>query len=352
MSKHIIFFVHGMGKHDTTWHNPGVEVLKNAFGDYAAFSDGDFEGRIEAIPIVFDDAIEVWRQRMAADFAAFKAALLGGMDPTDSAATTSVSNKVDKIESWIGAGEPNFVWSHAMDVVLYRFAALLWMAIDVSVARQILARLKQGNFRSWSVIGHSLGTSVVHNALNSLYSTNLGGIPKLSPAETRPRTLMMVANVSRVLQRPGAKVLESLVKPGPLSADRLCGFYLNVRHRLDPFVYPKPFQPDLWPDASTFATSAYQHIQPSHIHFDPDEVFKVHDFDHYLKNPRVHVPLFRSIFGVSTIPDSEFETVRQKFDAVVISKNLELARSRLEAKLSAPSGGWQQVIEIVKRIRS
>ena len=204
--------------------------------------------------------------------------------------------------------------------------------------------------KTWSVIGHSLGTSVVHNALNTLYSSPVDGEGPLHPAETRPRTLMMVANVSRVIQRPGAKVLESQVQPGPVSAERLCGFYLNVRHRLDPFVHPKPFQPDLWPDAATFATSAYQHIQPSHIHFDPEAITRVHDFDQYLKNPRVHVPLFRSILGDVLIPDAEFQTTRQQFDAAVVSSNIDLARQRLEARLPAPTGGWQVLIGLFRRI--
>ena len=352
MGKHILFFVHGMGRHDDKWHHAGANVLRNALTDYDAFRGIRFDDQIEAVPIVYDDIIETWRRKMAEDFAAFRRALLGGLDPGDSSKARSVEKQLDKVEGWIGAGEPGLVWSHAMDVVLYRFFALLWMAIDVSVSRQILAKIKDGRFLTWSVIGHSLGTSVVHNTLNSLYGTGFSGQPPIIPSEFRPRAIMMVANVSRVLQRPGAKVLESRVQPGPASAGRLCGFYLNVRHRFDPFVYPKPFQPDSWPDASTYATLAYQHIQPAHIHFEPDELFKVHDLDHYLKNPRVHVPLFRAIFGTSMIPDPEFEEVRQQFDVAAGSSNVQLARSRLEAMLPASSGNWVSIINSIKRLFS
>lgn len=352
MAKHVLFFVHGMGKHDATWHLPGLTVLRNAFGDYEAFRGANFDELIDAVPVVYDDLIETWRQRMAADFAGFRAALLGGLDPLDNSRATAVNRQLDKIQGWIGAGEPGFVWSSAMDVVLYRFFATLAMAIDVTVAKQILEKLKQGNFLTWSVVGHSLGTSVVHNSLNSLYGTGIDGRPPLHPAETRPRAVMMVANVSRVLQRESAKVLEGRVMPGPLSAGRLCGFYLNARHRLDPFVYPSPFNPDLWPDAATFATSAYQHLQPSHIHFEPGDLYKVHDFDHYLTNPRVHVPLFRALFGASLIPDAEFATVKTQFDAAVLSSNVDRARDKLEALLPAPSANWQKLIELIKRLRS
>lgn len=352
MAKHIVFFVHGMGKHDDKWHEPGLEVLRNVFGDYDAFRGANFDDLIDPVPVVYDNLIETWRQKMSADFTAFRAALIGGMDPSDISKLGSVNRQLDKIEGWIGAGESDFVWSHAMDVVLYRFFSLVSMAIDVSVSRQILEKLKSGSFLTWSVLGHSLGTSVVHNALNSLYGTGLEGQPPLNVSETRPRAIMMVANVSRVLQRESVKVFESRVQPGPLSAKRMCGFYLNVRHRLDPITYPMPFNPDLWPDASTFATSAYQHIQPSHLHLNPDEIFKVHDFDHYLKNPRVHVPFFRALFGASLIPDPEFTAVRTQFDAAVQSSNLDLARKRLEAKLPAPSANWQAIIDVIKKLRS
>lgn len=348
MSKHIVFFVHGMGRHDATWHRPALNVLTGAFTQYESYQGKSLDDRIEAVPVIYDDRIEVWRTRMAADFKAFRGALLG--DLADGGSRTQIERQLDRLEGWIGAGEdPGFAWTHAADVLLYRWMSTLRMAIDVAVAARILARLQEGGFSGWSILAHSLGTSVTHNVLNMLYA-GFGDQPPLDPSTTRPRVVLMVANVSRVLQRPGAKVLQTRVRPGYPSTGALCAYYLNARHRLDPFVYPKPFMPDLWPEPGSFSSSAYQHLQPSHIHFSKDALFRVHDVDHYLVNPRVHVPLFRALFGESTIGEAEFSKAKTQFDSAIVSPNIDAARDRLESMLPAPSGGWQMLLGLCKRI--
>ncbi len=76
MRKHVLFFIHGMGRHYNTWHEPGLQVLRSVFDDYDGLRGLDFDEIIDPIPVVYDDKIERWRQRMAADFQAFR----GGID--------------------------------------------------------------------------------------------------------------------------------------------------------------------------------------------------------------------------------------------------------------------------------
>ena len=160
----------------------------------------------------------------------------------------------------------------------------------------------------------------------------------------------MVSNVSRVLQRSGAKVYETLVRPGMASTNAICEYYLNVRHRLDPFTVVKPFDPDSWPNNATFSTNKYQHIRPSHIHFEKDEIFKVHDFALYLKNPRVHAALFRSLVGKAAIPDEELQQKSAEFDSALVSTTLAEARSKLESRLPAINGGLEAFIGVFKKL--
>jgi hypothetical protein len=357
MANHILFFLHGMGEHDSTWHEKGLQVLKSAFKEYELSRVLEFEKQFHIVPLVYNDIFKETRERANADFGAFKTAVLGSIEAADAANKAGVEKELDKYANLIGAGGDNFIWTHILDVILYRFSNTIRMGIDVSVAQQVLDAISTQSHLTWSVLAHSLGTSVAHNTLNSLYNTGFpnaanGPIPPLSPLESRCNTLAMIANVSRVIQRTDAKVFESAVKPGSATAGRLCSYYLNARHKLDPFTIPKPFNPDLWPDPGAFSTERYQHIQPSHIHFEFDNLQQVHDFDHYLANPRVHVPIFRSILGRRIVGPNEYRSAKARFDSEIRSNTIDRARSLLENKLPAQSGNWRSLLAAIKRLLS
>ncbi|MHC5072806.1 MAG: hypothetical protein ACYTGO_20220, partial [Planctomycetota bacterium] len=56
---------------------------------------------------------------------------------------------------------------------------------------------------------------------------------------------------------------------------------------IDPFTWPRRFKPGDWP------TFAYSDVETERF----KDVKKVHDFEHYFANPRVHIPLLRLITG-------------------------------------------------------
>lgn len=356
MVQHILFFIHGMGVHDETWHEAGLRQLKTAFREYESLKALDFDAQFLCVPVVYDDILARTRERANADFDAFKAAVLADIEPAD-AALSSVEAELDKYADLIGAGDDSFVWTHILDVMLYRFAKTIRMGIDVSVAEQITRVISQNGHMTWSVLAHSLGTSVAHNVINSLHNTGFPGAPNgpiapLDPLQSRCATLAMIANVSHVLQRNDAKVFETRVMPGSASAGRLCAYYLNARHKLDPFTVPKPFDPDLWPDPATFSMDRYQNLRVSHLRFESDELPRVHAFEHYLMNPRIHVPLFRSIFGTNIVPPEEYDLARVRFDSEFQSDTLARARAALESRLPAPSGNWRNLLAAIRRLWS
>lgn len=351
MRKHALILIHGMGLIEEGWLKKPLSVLKNAFSDYPILKNNfEFDDQFEVIDIRYDDQFERLRKRWKEDFAAFRGAFLGDLDPADSAQSTKIGNKLDEVSRWIGAGEDEFIWTHAMDVILYRFFTTVRMAINVSVGEQILAVAKDtAKYRSWNVIAHSLGTSVFHNTLHALYQTELvPGEPPLSTTETRPNLVAMIANVSRVLQLPGLKVFESRVKPGSAITDRACAYYLNARHRLDLLTMPKPFEPDAdWVGATVFNSDQYQHIRPGHVLI--DDIAAVHDFDHYLRNPRVHAPIFRALLGADMIPDPDFIAAKTQFDSQINQSRQDKIRSKVEKMLPAPTGDWQSLIRLIKK---
>lgn len=346
MAKHALVFVHGMGEYKDKWHESAWSVLRAAYGEYAAFKGSTLDAFVTPIPVLYADLFAKLRQQWKDDVAAFRGVLGAQLEDVDKGERTRVEREIDSVATKIGAGADTFAWTHAMDTVLYRFLSLTRQAVNVSVAKQIVANATTMEFKGWSVVAHSLGTAVTHNTLNALYNTPLiQGQPPLSAVETRPTVLAMVANVSRVLQLPAAKVFSTKVAPGSALLGRLCETYLNIRHQWDPFTIPQPFLPDPgWPDVPTFHSNRYQHIQPSHL--DLQTYMQVHDLGHYLRSPRVHVPIFRGIFGDDMIPEDEFAKACDRFDSGVLDANTNAIRNELDRLLPAGSDGWSMLLRL------
>jgi hypothetical protein len=350
MAKHALVFVHGMGEFSGEWHAPAWAVLRTAFGEYESFKGKLLDDFVTPVPTNYSDLFADLRQQWKDDVSLLKVTLGNQIDSDDKAERARVDKEVDNIAAKIGAGADTFVWTHAMDLVLYRFFSLVRHAVNVSLAQQIIAKATAMEFNGWSVVAHSLGTAVTHNTLHALYNTQLiPGQPPLQTVETRPKMLAMVANISRVLQLPGLKVYSSKVCPGSALVGRVCQTYLNIRHQWDPFTIPQPFKPDPgWPDAVAFNSTQYQHIQPSHLLL--QKYMEVHDLDHYLKNPRVHVPIFRSIFGDGIIPPREFEAACHRFDSAVVGNNVNEIRDQLDKLLPAGSDSWPTVVRLLFKL--
>ncbi|HEY4212855.1 MAG TPA: hypothetical protein VGM84_15340 [Steroidobacteraceae bacterium] len=346
MAKHALVFIHGMGEQTQGWHQPALDVLSKAFPTYELLKNRSLTDFVEPVPILYSDFFTQLRNTWKTDVGQIKLALGQELQAADVPQRDAINNRFDSIANTIGAGTDSFVWTHAMDVVLYRFFSLTRQRVNVSVGKQIVAAAGP-EFRGWSVIAHSLGTAVIHNTLNALYSTALiPGQPPLKPQETRPKVLAMVANVSRVLQLPAVKVFSSLVMPGDATQGRACDTYLNVRHVFDPFMFPQPFEPDnTWPTPGTFVPSQYQHIRPSNI--DIQKLTDVHDLENYLENPRVHVPIFRGIVGPDVIPDGEFQEKCTAFDKKIAAAELNAIREALEQLIPAKTAEWSQILQTI-----
>jgi hypothetical protein len=78
-------------------------------------------------------------------------------------------------------------------------------------------------------------------------------------------------------------IKDSPVHPGP---EGVCDAYFNFRHKWDPFPAVDAFQPPAkWDD--------YTPVEDlDHFH-----QLNVHALEHYLEHPKVHIPIFRQVFG-------------------------------------------------------
>ena len=303
--KHIVFLVHGMGEFEKGWSKSAQALIRKHFDQYPQLGWLPFKDRFQFKEIVYNDEFkqvrDSWKQQQQS-----LAKVLGGLGITQGAiATLSKLAKVTEKDSFLN--------THVLDVLLYRFVRQIGAAARDSVRSQILNELKkqaQSSSLSWSVVAHSLGTAVAHDALHELYTDRIGDMDQQLGQITRPRLVMMVANVSRVLQT-FKKTYESLVSPGSPDGDHICRHYVNAHHEWDPFTLPKSFSPkDDWPTLEIRAKGLYRDVTTRVI-----EKVNVHDLNHYLRNPEVHIPMFHALIDTEVIDADIARNAHLKFVA-------------------------------------
>lgn len=292
MSKHVLFLVHGMGVHEENiWANEVIEKFKILSKEYAYFRKNKLEDVVKFVPITYDNVIsEVltkWQEdsHRIRDFAKEN-----GLDDKD-------------LLSWLqkaGDTERNFLWSSVADVIIYRFFRVYRKRIRIDVIEELSDEINR-QFDEFdearcSVLAHSLGTVVTHDCLHQLGVVKWGGVTNVfGPTHWRFKSIFMIANTSRLLQTEH-KAYHSIVRPGPNSdSNSYCFRYLNFRHELDPVPYPWMFDPIGW--GKFYKSIIVQHYRD----------FGIHGLEHYLDNPRVHIPILRAITygGAITKPEAD-----------------------------------------------
>ncbi len=254
---------------------------------------------------------------------------------------TSAVNKLVSVSAAAGA-EDQFLSSHVLDVLLYRFVPTVAEEARNVVAGRILETLMAApaiDQPRWSVIAHSLGTAVTHDGLHALFTQGVQGQSLLG--KTKAQLVMMVANVSRLLEEGQVDVYKSVVRPSASSAEGVCHQYLNVRHDWDPIPRPKEFRPlDDWPDVLTRKEKRFEAVTINAF-----QNKNVHGFGHYLANPKVHVALFRRLLPMEgAISDDELATAAALYEASTPLGQFQELQQELKKFQIAEESSWAQVI--------
>lgn len=263
MARSYVFLVHGVGKQPVgadgraTWAEPWKVALLEELCRYAPY-DGLTPEEIEAEhlcfwPVSYDAVFEdgfrkVWGN--AGDILTDTTVVLPA--PVRAAVAWAVEGQADE-------DARTFFWEFALDALLWSTLGLAHAAVKARVAKQLVAGVRamvreNGAADRAHIVAHSLGTSVVHDTLVALTRETALHEGVLDPSQFRWQSITMVANVSRLLESavdvsPGAQARDfeahrSIVRPD--RHDSCCRAYLNVRHRMDPITWPRPFHPD-WP---------------------------------------------------------------------------------------------------------
>ena len=291
MAKPVIFLVHGMGTHGVDWSKPVQAALKDVAKQYAYFqgSGRSLGQRVKFVEIryddVFDRTIQGWKN--AADE-------LRNI-PNDQIWLRDVIDWMERADE----ATKGLVLSHAMDVVLYRFyppvRSLVQTTVIDQLGTEIDRAIKADAGTRISVIAHSLGTAVAHDALHHLATHAWGGRPSgFAPNLWRPTSITMLANTSRLLEG-SVHQADSVIRPGPAgSPDSYCLQFNQFHHDMDPVAWPKR------PDLSAF-DSARTTVRPVNHYHDAN----IHGFAHYLLHPTVHIPVLGSAVSILAVTSAE-----------------------------------------------
>ena len=304
----VLFIVHGMGVHGHNWAEPVVAKLEETASRYQYFKRKQkrLADEVEIVPIGYDGEftqhLETWNQETDAlrTFAEANQALGDVVDLLD---------WLDDVDDT----ERNFFWSHVVDVALYRYFKTVMRPVRLRVMKglvdHLIPRMKGGAIVQASIMAHSLGTSVTHDALADLSSapiTDKQGRQSdaFMAGNFAFENIFMVANVGRVLETSPTCDASTVHPKSVRPSDAYCAHYYNFRHRLDPFPAVRAFEPQDWGN-QFHSIAGLDHIrQPN-----------VHGWEHYLDHPRVHVDLLNAIMH-GVIDDDEREAAIEEYPRV------------------------------------
>tara|TARA_R110002072_G_scaffold77597_7_gene180776 strand:+ start:73 stop:1239 length:1167 start_codon:yes stop_codon:yes gene_type:complete len=366
--KHIIFLVPGMGtyvdddnKPVDDWHKAAKKVIARELKKYPEYTGGkDIDHFYEFVPVNYDALFE----RLANKWGKI----------ANQVADAGLTDAGALVDFFKGGKDPdNFFWTHFADVLLYYFSPLVRDATQATVASQIATKLNAehqraasqgGTVRPFSIIAHSLGTSVVSDVIQAKSKfLDENGYGNIWPPVAY---LAMLANVSKLLER---KVVNN-VYAGHVVPGDYCNRYLSAAHKYDPFTWYRPFKPPLegtaWgdknPDPTKFGYVPVQGLKnftlPDSFPDNPSEVdwsklvreVTPHGFEHYFANPVVHLNIFKQTLHGAVIRSTTIVAKQNEFD----QKSSDALRERLLKKIKLPDeiGDTDSILEILEKIKA
>ena len=322
MADSVLIVVHGMGNH--TEASVMTEVTSSIDSALSLYPDSGSNhsatSSIDIVPVAYNDIFDDYRQKVASEAGDLASRLekIGG-SATPLAGTTNSLNRIN-----MQVGDDDVFLTHWLDVILYRYT-LLSKPIQLRVAQVVADQVSARGSSNVHIMGHSLGTAVVHDSLSRLYSLPIttsdgDSVPPLKIQQHKLGGVHMVANVSRLLQhRFKVGVSTSLVKPGEAGCTSA---YYEYRHKLDPFTKFRPFDPtdnEVWINHDAYE-DVYRLI---HDGLTAVTEANVHALGHYIRNPAVHLPLLKALFGFRVRTKAERDNGRKVYLADTVSGKAE-----------------------------
>ena len=357
----VLFLIHGIGNHSNGWALDAIKTLGIAAKSFPGFANANQEdplgGEIEFVPITYNEIFDALLERfkdLAAQF-----------EPLNDAQLPSPIKKIEKLSGEFDKETVRYLG----DAILYRGFRLVRNTVLLKVMATIARKIqstglsRDGTPVKYGVLGHSLGTTVAHDALHLLATTPwlqaddaLAKLKQLTPELGQnladrvgnnpfsPKNFMfdavfMVSNTSRLLFTTDEDPYHSTVRPvGPGDMKQaVCGTFYNFDHRLDPVSKLCKFRiHDAWrPDVEGAQEPTLDHL------YEPN----VHNLSHYLLHPYVYGPILGHLApsfsradwreAWNRVDNGTFSRWGPEYSAESLRKKAEAALTKLLPKSSS-----------------
>jgi len=354
MAKNVLFLIHGVGRHGDDWADGPdgpIAALEVAAGNFKFFEGRKLRDFVDFVPIRYDDLFDRILERWQDQATGIKALPI---------ATPEALGIALGLLKKASDGKKDSV-AYGADVPLYFGFRLFTQRVQLRVIQRIAETMADRNALSdgtavkFVVLAHSLGTTVAHDSLQLLGSTdwlteetasdrsgaaeeaaaykaarkkllnNRNIANPFAPGFASFKSIFMVSNTSALLQTTSAPE-SSIVCPIPSgnAAAAYCQKFYNVDHQFDPISKVRPFKmPKAW------ASAGGRNIVVDHL-YNPN----VHAFSHYLLHPKVHLNLLMELVDGFEPTDDEVERADNfaKFGGEVLAASGE-AKKLIMAKL-------------------
>ncbi len=277
-NKPIVLLIHGMGTHPKGSITKEFKKGLNESASFLKLSNFDPDSEFDFEEFNYSEYIDKKRQEMGDEAEALTEYLAAG--PLFLQRLMSFQSKLN---------DNKFLYTHWLDVVFYCLFGTLRETILARCMNKILTVLKQAKdhpdtYRDVIFVGHSLGTSILHDSLTKLYlnSSEPDRPDHIRFANYPIDGLWTIANVSRLthlftkLEDPN----HSIVRDHNSSHDGVAHIFYPVYNQYDPFTVFKRYAVD--PQVGDLIrTNEIRKID------DSDQSVNPHDLVEYLADPEV-----------------------------------------------------------------
>jgi len=244
MERPIVLLVHGMGTFSpgdvTKEFSKGVDEA----AQYLGLDNFHIANEVDIREYNYSQKLDKIRK----DAANYQGNISQYLDFLSAGTLGKITAKLSGLESKFSGNE--FLYTHWLDVAYY---GLTYHNEEIRLewAEELSKLIKECHTkdRKLHVVGHSLGTAVVHDALAKLYDLNVGlGDPRhLSAASERFESLWLIANVSRLLfiLTRFTDPTTSIVHDSNPEMAGCANYFYNVGNKFDPFLFVKHYDREI-----------------------------------------------------------------------------------------------------------
>ncbi|MFA3789793.1 hypothetical protein AB6T38_01605 [Aliiglaciecola sp. SL4] len=307
MSKPILILMHGVGVHTSaSFKKSLVKAANKALHRYPSYENLEFEEQFEGIhSISYDHKFEEMRKIISDNGSTVEAYIkqhLGGLE------LPNLATQLIGIDSSLG--EDKFINTHGLDVLLY--LSLFGESVRGYVNTKLLTIIKQYPIGTpIHFISHSLGTAVLHDSLNKLFTFDEPNDTQLSAHNYRLNSYWSFANVSDLVTSVSGLTspYESKVKPG---IEGIISEFYNIYHELDPICFDifKRFDPaddGTWLPSDIFNSSYLKIVNTKVSRKD------THSIEGYIEDPNVSYLLLYNLISNFDPSSEERDIANSKF---------------------------------------